>query len=111
MVFLVLQFCLLVNLASLTSFATAVIKNPKRGLAFAESTFKSDISKVNTTKSVISWQYDWGQTAPDYLAQSHIPYIPMQWGLNNITNFANLVKKQGAQIALVYSSEVLLVRI
>lgn len=98
---LIFKLCLLATLASVSSLTSAVIKNPKRGLAFAESTFKSDISKVNTTKSVISWQYDWDQSVPEYLAKSHIPYVPMQWGRNNITNFTSLVKKQGAQIALV----------
>lgn len=82
-------------------------KNAKRGLAFAESVYKTDIKQVNTTKSVISWQYDWGQSPPSYLTQSNIPYVPMQWGTNGESNFSSLVKQQGIKIALVCRNEFL----
>lgn len=86
--------------ALLASAATAA-KNPKRGLAFAEGDNPNDIKKVDQASSVVSWQYDWGQAAPDYLAKTSIPYIPMQWGTNGIETFASKVKAQGAKRILV----------
>ncbi|TEB38559.1 hypothetical protein FA13DRAFT_1784879 [Coprinellus micaceus] len=50
---------------------TAVKKNPKRGI------------------SVISWQYDWANIPPAYLATSNVKYIPMQWGSGSIDRFVD----------------------
>lgn len=86
--------------ALLTSGATAA-KNPKRGLAFAEGDNPNDIKQADQASSVVSWQYDWGQAAPDYLAKTSIPYIPMQWGTSGIETFASKVKAQGAKRILV----------
>ncbi|KDR82675.1 hypothetical protein GALMADRAFT_134252 [Galerina marginata CBS 339.88] len=55
-----------------------------------------DIRTANTTTSVISWQYNWGTSPPDYLAKSGIPYIPMQWGSYGVETFGATVKMQGA---------------
>jgi hypothetical protein len=78
-------------------------KNAKRGLAFADadSTGSLDVNKANTSNSVVSWQYNWGATPPNYLSKSGIPYIPMQWGAGGIENFASQVKAQGAKTILV----------
>lgn len=78
-------------------------KNAKRGLAFADadSTSSVDVKKANTSNSVVSWQYNWGTTPPDYLSKSGIPYIPMQWGTSGIDKFASQVKAQGAKTILV----------
>ncbi|KAG5645487.1 hypothetical protein DXG03_006032 [Asterophora parasitica] len=76
-------------------------QNPKRGLAFAGNKNPVDIKLATQTNSVLSWEYDWGQSAPDYLAQSKIPYIPMQWGTDGIENFAAKVKASGAKTILV----------
>lgn len=88
--------CLLVLVSS-----AAVAKNSKRGLTFAEGDNPGDIKKANQTGSVISWQYDWGVAAPDYLAKSTITYIPMIWGTNGIETFAARVKSSGAKTILV----------
>jgi len=87
-------------LAVLTSVSSAA-KNPKRGLAFAESDHSGDIKLASASSSVVSWVYDWGQSPKDYIASSGIPYVPMQWGTDNIQNFASLVKQQGAKTILV----------
>lgn len=90
--FLVLSFVL--------SFVAAA-RNPKRGLAFADSSNHEDVIKANQSNSVISWQYDWGTSSPSYLAKSGIAYIPMQWGASGVENFAAQVKAKGATTILV----------
>jgi hypothetical protein len=75
-------------------------KNPKRGLAFAAET-AGDILNVNQTASLISWQYDWANLPPAYLATSNIKYIPMQWGSGSIDKFVDAVRAQGADTILV----------
>ncbi|CAA7261406.1 unnamed protein product [Cyclocybe aegerita] len=86
---------LLLLLSTTTSLPASASKNPKRGIAFADPSNPVDIKKANTSSSVISWQYNWASSPPDYLAKSGIPYIPMQWGTSGIEDFANNVKKQG----------------
>lgn len=76
-------------------------KNPKRGLAYAESSITNDIQLAAQSNSVISWQYNWGTSPPDYLQQSGIPYIPMQWGANGVENFAAAVLASGAKTIFV----------
>ncbi|KAJ2917810.1 hypothetical protein MD484_g2576, partial [Candolleomyces efflorescens] len=77
-------------------------KNPKRGLAFAAET-AGDILNVNQTASVISWQYDWANLPPPYLATSNIKYIPMQWGSGSIDRFVDAVRAQGADTILAFN--------
>ncbi|GAW00151.1 glycoside hydrolase family 128 protein [Lentinula edodes] len=55
------------------------------------------------TKSVISWQYDWGLTPPTNLAQSGIEYVPMQWGSGGIENLSAAVKAQGTNVLLTFN--------
>ena len=97
-------FLLLTALAQVS--LTLASKNPKRGLAFADGDTPGnvDIKKANTSSGVVSWQYNWGATPPDYLSKSGIPFIPMQWGTNGIANFASSVKSQGAKTILVVLS-------
>lgn len=76
-------------------------KNVKRGLAFAAGDTPDDILNANQTDSVISWVYDWANTAPDYLATSGLQYYPMQWGSGEISEFADAVKASGAKTVLV----------
>ncbi|KAF8073624.1 hypothetical protein FPV67DRAFT_1409792 [Lyophyllum atratum] len=92
----VLSLVLLVN-------SCLAAKNPKRGLAFAEGDHPDDIKVANQSSSVLSWQYDWGQSPPTYLAQSKITYIPMQWGANGIETFAAKVKASGAKTVLTFN--------
>ncbi|KAF8158278.1 hypothetical protein B0H34DRAFT_656390 [Crassisporium funariophilum] len=93
------------RLLAVALYITTVVavKNPKRGLAFAEADNINDIKKANTSASVVSWQYDWAQTPPDYLAKSGIQYIPMQWGVNGIETFAAKVRAQKAKIILGFN--------
>lgn len=85
--------------ALLVSAATP--KKTKRGLAFAAGDTPGDLNNANQTKSLISWQYDWGLTPPAYIASSGIEYIPMQWGSGKIELFSDAVKAQGAKTILV----------
>ncbi|KJA23184.1 glycoside hydrolase family 128 protein [Hypholoma sublateritium FD-334 SS-4] len=96
-------FLLLIALAQLS--VTLASKNIKRGLAFADGDTPGnvDIKKANTSSSVVSWQYNWGATPPDYLSKSGIPFIPMQWGTSGIANFASIVKAQGAKTILGFN--------
>lgn len=103
-----MHISILLPCALLLASSAIAKKNPKRGLAFAESDNPNDIKKVNTSTSVISWQYDWGTAPPDYLAKSAINYIPMQWGLYEVEAFVAKVKAQKARIVLVCHLLVLL---
>jgi hypothetical protein len=77
------------------------VKNSKRGLAFAAGDTPGDLNNANQSTSVISWQYNWANFPPDYLVESNIKYIPMQWGGAGIDSFADQVKAQGADTILV----------
>ncbi|KAH0586095.1 hypothetical protein H2248_007366 [Termitomyces sp. 'cryptogamus'] len=88
--------CFLVSLVS-------AAKNPKRGLAYAESTITNDINLAAQSNSVISWLYNWGTSPPQYLQQSSIPYIPMQWGAGGVENFAATVLASGAKTVLTFN--------
>jgi len=83
--------------------AAAAAKTSKRGLAFSAPDTPGDLVNANQSHSQITWQYDWGQTAPDYLAVSNIEYIPMQWGSVNIEVFQDAVKRQGAKTILAFN--------
>ncbi|KIJ60663.1 glycoside hydrolase family 128 protein [Hydnomerulius pinastri MD-312] len=94
------------NLATLSVATLALVHgtfaaNAKRGLAFADSSDTGDISVAENTQ--VSWVYDWGTTAPSYLADSGITYIPMQWGASGVENFAATVKASGAQTVLGFN--------
>ncbi|KAF8963957.1 glycosyl hydrolase catalytic core-domain-containing protein [Flammula alnicola] len=91
---------------SATSSATPVPathkKNPKRGIGYAGDV-PGDIINANQTNSVISWQYNWANIPPDYLATSNIPYIPMQWGGVGADSFPSDVQAQGATTILTFN--------
>ncbi|TFK42023.1 glycosyl hydrolase catalytic core-domain-containing protein [Crucibulum laeve] len=89
--------------AKSTSTAPAVGTKSKRGLAFAAGDTPGDIINANQTKSDISWQYNWANLPPAYLATSNIKYIPMQWGSGLIDQFADAVKAQGADTILGFN--------
>ncbi|RDB28679.1 Alkali-sensitive linkage protein 1 [Hypsizygus marmoreus] len=82
---------------------SAAPKNSKRGLAFAAGDTPGDLNNANQTKSLVSWQYDWGNSPAVYLATSKIEYIPMQWGSGKIEQFADAVKTQGAKTILAFN--------
>ncbi|KAG6897760.1 hypothetical protein C0992_011429 [Termitomyces sp. T32_za158] len=84
-------------------FLVSAAKNPKRGLAYAESTVTNDIHLAAQSNSVISWQYNWGTSPPDYLQQSGIPYIPMQWGTGGVEKFAADVLASGAKTIFTFN--------
>ncbi|KAH9486438.1 Alkali-sensitive linkage protein 1 [Psilocybe cubensis] len=92
--FVLLTFCVSLSLAR--------TKNPKRGLGYA-GTVPGDIINANQTNSLISWEYNWSNLPPDYLATSNIPYVPMQWGSVGIDTFADNVKAQGAKTILSFN--------
>ncbi|CAA7265847.1 unnamed protein product [Cyclocybe aegerita] len=76
--------------------------NPKRGIGYS-GTIPGDIINANQSDSLISWQYNWGDLPPAYLATSNIKYIPMQWGSVGIDNFAEDVKMQDADTILAFN--------
>ncbi|KAG5643544.1 hypothetical protein DXG03_000685 [Asterophora parasitica] len=78
-------------------------KTSKRGLAFSSEQTPGDLNNANQTKSHISWQYDWGNSPPAYIAVSNIEYIPMQWGTGKIEQFADAVAAQGAKTILAFN--------
>ena len=86
-------------LATSLSLSLASGKNAKRGLGFAAS--PNDIINVNQSASVISWQYNWANMPPAYLATSNIEYIPMQWGSSGIQAFSDDVLAQEVDAVLV----------
>jgi hypothetical protein len=96
-----LRVSFLCSLVACFSFSFAHTKNPKRGIGYAGD-LPGDIINANQTGSVISWQYNWANIPPDYLATSNITYIPMQWGSANIDSFGDDVNAQGANTILVY---------
>jgi hypothetical protein len=82
---------------------SAFNKTSKRGLAFSAPDTPGDLNNANQTKSQISWQYDWGNSPPNYMAVSNINYIPMQWGSGKIEVFTDAVKAQGAKTILAFN--------
>lgn len=76
-------------------------KNPKRGLSFPAANNPADVLNINQTRSVVSWTYDWSITPPDYLADTGVEYVPMQWGAGNIESLASIMSKTGAKTLLV----------
>ncbi|KAJ7781766.1 glycosyl hydrolase catalytic core-domain-containing protein [Mycena maculata] len=55
------------------------------------------------TPPVVSWVYNWGLVPPDYLADSGIEFIPMQWGAADIETLAVTVKGLGATTLLAFN--------
>ncbi|KAG0705356.1 hypothetical protein DFH29DRAFT_293931 [Suillus ampliporus] len=88
--------CVALALASRTFAANAI-----RGLAFADSNNAGDIAVAKNTQ--VSWVYDWGSTAPSYMENTGMDYIPMQWGADNVENFAAAVLAQGAKTILGFN--------
>ncbi|KAF8171991.1 glycosyl hydrolase catalytic core-domain-containing protein [Mycena galopus ATCC 62051] len=90
--------------ASTPSSTGTTIKgpNPKRGLAYA-ATNASDIGHANTTSAITTWIYNWGLIPPDYIVDSGIEFIPMQWGAAGIENLAVTVKGLNATTILTFN--------
>lgn len=89
--------------SSATKPSPTGVKNPKRGLAFAAGDTPGDLNNANQSASVISWQYNWADSPPDYLVESNIKYIPMQWGGAGLDSFADQVKAQRADTILTFN--------
>ncbi|KAK7048525.1 glycosyl hydrolase 53-domain-containing protein [Favolaschia claudopus] len=90
-----------------SSTASASAANPpkksnKRGLAFAAEN-PTDVLKGNSSASVATWVYNWALVPPDYIAESGIEYIPMQWGAADIEKLAVTVKGLGAKTILAFN--------
>lgn len=98
-----LSFWLFVSVVASSVVAKGVVKNPKRGLAFAAGDTPGDLINANQSDSVITWQYNWASLPPIYLASSvsSLKYIPMQWGSAGVQSFADDVATQGADTILV----------
>ncbi|KAJ8514695.1 hypothetical protein ONZ45_g7804 [Pleurotus djamor] len=104
--YLPLATSLLPFLLLLTSYTTQTLaaKNAKRGLAFADFSSPNDIIRANQSASVVSWQYDWSSSpTSSAVANSHIEYVPMQWGSSGIANLAGLVRASGAKTVLGFN--------
>ncbi|KIK57165.1 glycoside hydrolase family 128 protein [Collybiopsis luxurians FD-317 M1] len=78
-------------------------KNAKRGLSYVGTDNTQDVLNINQTKSVVSWQYDWGLIPPANLAQSGVEYIPMQWGSSGIENLSQTVQAYGIKTLLTFN--------
>lgn len=91
------------SLVALLPLLSTAAKNPKRGICFADNSNTGDISKADQTSGVISWVYDWGTSAPSYLASSGLQYVPMQWGASGANSFAATIESGGAKTILVSS--------
>jgi len=74
--------------------------NAKRGIAFAESN-GNDIGK--TANSQISWVYGWEASPPDFLRNSGLQFIPMQWGSGGADQFQSIVQGLGAKTILGFN--------
>jgi len=87
------------------AFLSASARNAtsKRGIAFSAPDTPGDLKNANQTKSQITWQYDWGNSPPNYMAVDNIDYIPMQWGSEKIELFTDAVKTQGAKTILAFN--------
>jgi len=73
--------------------------NPKRGIAFSDST-TSDLNQVANT--AISWEYNWAVQPPANLPEG-IEHVPMQWGTDGIESFQASVAALGAQHVLGFN--------
>lgn len=80
------------------SIPFVIASNPKRGLAFAESS-GNDIAIAEN--ALTSWIYDWANSPSSYLENTGMTYIPMQWGAGGIEDFQSTVLSQGASTILV----------
>ncbi|KAJ6569326.1 hypothetical protein B0H19DRAFT_1373530 [Mycena capillaripes] len=94
---------LVLSLLLSCAWSVFAVKNPKRGLAYAEADRPTDIAVANQSASVLSWVYDWGTTARPFITSSHLQYIPMQWGAGGIETFASTVIAQGAKTILAFN--------
>ncbi|KAJ6591128.1 hypothetical protein DFH09DRAFT_1259430 [Mycena vulgaris] len=90
--FLALIQCLL----SATSVAG---RNPKRGLPLVQGS-DSDLGKARDGQC--SWFYNWSPTAPVSLPAG-LTFVPMQWGRDNVAEFADTVRKAGARTILSFN--------
>jgi hypothetical protein len=88
----------LVAVLYLSLFGPAMASNPKRGIAFADSV-GADINK--TANSQISWVYNWQASPPDYIKNSGLEFIPIQWGSGGADQFQSIVQGLGAKTILV----------
>ncbi|KAJ7701765.1 hypothetical protein B0H17DRAFT_1242008 [Mycena rosella] len=88
---LALKFVVLIQcLLSATSVGGS---NPKRGLAVVQGS-ESDLGKVSGSEC--SWFYNWSPT-PATSAPVGIAFVPMQWGRENVAEFADTVRRAGAK--------------
>lgn len=87
--------------ADLSKATGPVSKLPKRGIAYPAVNNPEDVLNINQTRSVVSWVYDWAVSPPDYLENTGIGYVPMQWGEGNIENLASIIEETGAKTLLV----------
>ncbi|KAF7360278.1 Glycosyl hydrolase 53-domain-containing protein [Mycena venus] len=80
-------------------------KLPKRGLSFDihDSFAVSDLLKANQTDGAASWVYNWGPVPPEYLTDSGLEFVPMQWNAVGIENLATTVKSIGAKNVLAFN--------
>ncbi|KAJ7777874.1 hypothetical protein DFH07DRAFT_567523 [Mycena maculata] len=73
--------------------------NPKRGLAFVPGNEK-DLGKASGGQC--SWLYNWAATPPASVP-SGLDFVPMQWGRDNVSSFADIVRNASAKTILGFN--------
>ncbi|ESK94770.1 glycosyl hydrolase 53 domain-containing protein [Moniliophthora roreri MCA 2997] len=83
------------------SVTVANARNTKRGLAYPnEPAHMRDISKAYGTS--ISWTYNWAVDPLAAIPQGIEP-VPMQWGVQGVESFRNLVVQKGYKAILGFN--------
>ncbi|KAF8186940.1 hypothetical protein K438DRAFT_1596048 [Mycena galopus ATCC 62051] len=59
--------------------------------------------KANQTNGAASWVYNWATVPPDYLADSGLEFVPMQWNQVGIENLSATVTQIGAKNVLAFN--------
>ncbi|KAF7341979.1 Glyco-hydro-cc domain-containing protein [Mycena venus] len=90
---------ILVFLQLLLSTTFVAGGNPKRGLTVVQGS-ESDLVKASSGQC--SWFYNWSPTPP---ASTHagLEFVAMQWGREDIAQFANIVRRNGAKTVLGFN--------
>ncbi|KAJ6588480.1 hypothetical protein B0H19DRAFT_1205890 [Mycena capillaripes] len=84
-------------LLSTTTFVAG--RNPKRGLPLVQGS-ESDL--VRAIGGQCSWFYNWSPTAP-VSAPAGLAFVPMQWGRENVGQFAETVRRIRAKTILGFN--------
>ncbi|KAJ7624968.1 hypothetical protein DFH06DRAFT_1339755 [Mycena polygramma] len=78
---------------------TVAGRNPKRGLPLVQGS-EADLAKANGGQC--SWYYNWSPTPPAS-SPAGLAFVPMQWGRDNVEQFADIVRRSGAKTILGFN--------